>query len=144
VLTTRKSVLASEGEGGLVSVGGTHPDHDFLKLLGLADWQNDTPLLLESDSEGSEDEVVLDEGFLLKATSLRRREAAQAAAAAVHAAEVAQQTPHTTLQKLAAFKHRFPAKQVTTCLRPCELSTYNHRASVFDGIYSLLGQAESL
>eukprot|EP00884_Botryococcus_braunii_P001174 jgi/Botrbrau1/11057/Bobra.0302s0002.2 len=79
------------------------PDHNILR--------NDTPLLLESDSEGSDDEVVLDEGFLLKATSLRRREAAQAAAAAVQAAEVGQPRPHTTLQKLAAFKHRFPAKQ---------------------------------
>lgn len=80
--------------------------------LGLSAPQNDTPLLMESDSAGSEDEVVLDEGFLLKATSLRRRAADEAAAAALRAADSSRPRSPTVRQQLAGFRQRFPAKKV--------------------------------
>jgi hypothetical protein len=82
--------------------------------------QNDAPLLLDPDSEESDDEVVLDEGFLLKATSIRRRQAAQAAVAA--AAEVLSEAEAGHAERalvpkaLVKFWRRFPAKQVLLCL----------------------------
>lgn len=77
--------------------------------------QGDTPLLQESDSAGSDDEVVLDEGSLLKATSLRRREASRAAAAAQLDAHPDAENP-SLLQQLQGFRRRFQLRQVFTAL----------------------------